>query len=131
MTNTRAIQVFEVSLKAALLHEGRLLLLQEATKQLERLPTLVGGRFFREPLEGRIYGLAVWSPHSLALPYALSLPVSQVPGRVPRRVAQILQLDGVTFANVHLSHGQILNRSQLVAPCRKCSRRTSGRYWRL
>ena len=95
-------------------HRPDLLLLQEATKELERLPTLVGGRFFREPLEGRIYGLAVWSPHSLALPYALSLPVSQVPGRVPRRVAQILQLDGVTFANVHLSHGQILNRSQLL-----------------
>ena len=95
-------------------HRPDLLLLQEATKELERLPTLVGGRFFREPLEGRIYGLAVWSPHSLALPNALSLPVSQVPGRVPRRVAQILQLDGVTFANVHLSHGQILNRSQLL-----------------
>jgi len=95
-------------------HRPDLLLLQEATKDLEALPTLVGGCFFREPLDGRIYGLAVWSPHSLAPPYALPLPVSLVPGRVPPRVAQILQLDGVTFANVHLSHGQILNRSQLL-----------------
>lgn len=96
------------------LHRPDLLLLQEATKELEALPALVGGRFFREPLDGRIYGLAVWSPHSLAPPYALALPVSQVPGRLPPRVAQILQLDGVTFANVHLSHGQILNRTQLL-----------------
>jgi len=95
-------------------HRPDLLLLQEATKDLEALPTLVGGCFFREPLDGRIYGLGAWSPHSLAPPYGLPLPISQVPGRVPPRVAQILQLDGVTFANVHLSHGQILNRSQLL-----------------
>ena len=78
------------------------------------LPALVGGYFFREPLEGRIYGLAVWSPHPLLRPYALRLPVSQVPGRVPPRVAQIVQLGDVTFANVHLSHGQFLNRWQLM-----------------
>src|SRR5450756_1818397 len=78
------------------------------------LPALVGGYFFREPLEGRIYGLAVWSPHPLLRPYALRLPVSQVPGRVPPRVAQIVQLGDVAFANVHLSHGQFLNRWQLV-----------------
>jgi len=78
------------------------------------LPALVGGCFFCEPLEGRIYGLAVWSPHPLLRPYALRLPVSQVPGRVPPRVAQIVQLGDVTFANVHLSHGQFLNRWQLM-----------------
>ena len=78
------------------------------------LPALVGGYFFRQPLEGRIYGLAVWSPHPLPRPHALRLPVSQVPGRVPPRVAQIVQLGEVTFANVHLSHGQFLNRWQLM-----------------
>ena len=78
------------------------------------LPALVGGNLFREPLEGRTYGLAVWSPHPLLRPYALRLPVSQVPGRVPPRVAQIVQLGNVTFANVHLSHGQFLNRRQLM-----------------
>jgi endonuclease/exonuclease/phosphatase family metal-dependent hydrolase len=70
--------------------------------------------FFREPFDGRIYGLAVWSPRPLKPPYALRLPVSSVPGRVPPRVAQITQLGNVAFANVHLSHGQFLNRRQLL-----------------
>jgi len=95
-------------------HHPDLLLLQEATEGLGELPEWVGGYFFREPLDGRIYGLAVWSPHPLRPPYALPLPVSQLPGRVPPRVAQIMQLGDVAFANVHLSHGQILNRWQLA-----------------
>ena len=101
---------------AALIERQRpdLLLLQEATEELRELPALVGGHFFREPLDGRIYGLAVWSPHPLPPPYALRLPVSQVPGRVPPRVAQIVQFGDVAFANVHLSHGQFLNRWQLL-----------------
>lgn len=95
-------------------HRPDLLLLQEATEELHALPARVGGTFFREPLDGRIYGLAVWSPHPLPQPYALRLPVSQVPGRVPPRVAQIVQFGEVAFANVHLSHGQFLNRWQLL-----------------
>ena len=95
-------------------HHPDLLLLQEAIEEMADLPALVGGYFFRQPLEGRIYGLAVWSPHPLPRPHALRLPVSQVPGRVPPRVAQIVQLGDVTFANVHLSHGQFLNRWQLM-----------------
>ena len=73
---------------AALIEQHRpdLLLLQEATEELAELPARVGGCFFREPLDGRIYGLAVWSPHPLARPYALPLPASQVPGRVPERI---------------------------------------------
>jgi len=73
-------------------HHPDLLLLQEATEELAELPTRVGGCFFREPLDGRIYGLAVWSPHGLPRPYVLPLPVSQVPGRLPPRVAQIAKL---------------------------------------
>jgi endonuclease/exonuclease/phosphatase (EEP) superfamily protein YafD len=95
-------------------HRPDLLLLQEATEELAALPALVGGHFFREPLDGRIYGLAVWSPHPLPRPYALRLPVSQVPGRVPPRLAQIVRLGDIAFANVHLSHGQFLNRWQLL-----------------
>ncbi len=95
-------------------HRPDLLLLQEATEELAALPDLVGGHFFREPLDGRVYGLAVWSPHPLPRPYALRLPVSQVPGRVPPRLAQIVQLGDIAFANVHLSHGQFLNRWQLL-----------------
>ena len=95
-------------------HRPDLLLLQEATEELAELPARIGGYFFREPLDGRIYGLAVWSPHPLAPPYVLPLPVSQLPGCVPPRVAQIVQLGDVAFANVHLSHGQLLNRWQLA-----------------
>lgn len=95
-------------------HRPDILLLQEATEELAALPAIIGGSFFREPLDGRIYGLAVWSPRPLPPPYALRLPVSSVPGRVPPRVAQIAQLGNVAFANVHLSHGQFLNRRQLL-----------------
>jgi endonuclease/exonuclease/phosphatase family metal-dependent hydrolase len=91
-----------------------LFLLQEATDEINALPSLVGGHFFRHPMQKRIYGLAVWSPHPLRSPQILSLPVSALPGRVPPRVAQIVQLHGVTIANVHLSHGQFLNRRQLL-----------------
>ena len=40
-------------------HHPDLLFLQEAIEETADLPALVGGYFFREPLEGRIYGLAV------------------------------------------------------------------------
>lgn len=91
-----------------------LLLMQEATAEMERLPTLLGGHFYREPLPGRIHGLACWSPHALLPPETLPLPVSRMPGRVPPRIAQIIRLGEVTVANVHLSHGQLLNRWQLL-----------------
>ena len=101
---------------AALVEEYHpdLLLMQEATEEMVDLPTSVGGHFFREHLHGRVYGLAAWSRHPLAPPVALPLPVSAMPGRVPPRVAQIVRFGDVTFANVHLSHGQFLNRRQLA-----------------
>jgi endonuclease/exonuclease/phosphatase family metal-dependent hydrolase len=91
-----------------------LLLLQEATEDIGGLPALVGGHFFRHPMHGRIYGLAAWSPHEFPQTTALGLPVSVLPGGVPPRVAQIVRFGGVNFANVHLSHGQFLNRWQLL-----------------
>ena len=91
-----------------------LFLFQEATEDMSALPSLVGGHFFRHPMQKRVYGLAVWSPHPLQPPQILSLPVSALPGRVPPRVAQIVQLQRITIANVHLSHGQFLNRRQLL-----------------
>lgn len=90
-----------------------LLLLQEATEEISALPALVGGHFFRHPMQKRIYGLAAWSPHPFPPTSALHLPMSVVPGRVPRRVAQIVKFNGISFANVHLSHGQFLNRFQI------------------
>ena len=91
-----------------------LLLLQEATIDLESLPDLVGGHFFRDPMQDRIYGLAAWSPHPMSRPQAVRLPASTLPGRVPPRIAQLEHFRGISFANVHLSHGQFLNRWQLL-----------------
>lgn len=95
-------------------HKPDLLLLQEATEEMDGLPGLVGGHFFREPMQGRIYGLAVWCPHPLPRPRILRLPASTLPGRAPPRIAQIVNFRGTSFANVHLSHGQFLNRWQLL-----------------
>jgi endonuclease/exonuclease/phosphatase family metal-dependent hydrolase len=91
-----------------------LVLLQEATEDVTALPSLVGGHFFRHPMHERIYGLAAWSPHPFPPSTTLRLPFSVLPGRVPPRVAQIVKFHGISFANVHLSHGQFLNRWQLL-----------------
>ncbi len=88
--------------------------MQEATRAVEALPALIGGHFHRRPLPTRIHGLAAWSPHFLPTPEVLPLPVSPMPGRLPQRIAQLVRLGDVTFANVHLSHGQLLNRRQLL-----------------
>jgi len=90
-----------------------LLLLQECTEAIVSLPSLVGGHFFRHPMQSRIYGLAAWSPHPFPQSTEIRLPYSILPGRVPPRLAHIITFQGVTIANVHLSHGQFLNRFQL------------------
>jgi endonuclease/exonuclease/phosphatase family metal-dependent hydrolase len=94
-------------------HHPDLLLLQECTEEIVTLPNLVGGHFFRHPMQSRIYGLAAWSPHPFPQSTAIRLPYSILPGRVPPRLAQIIAFHGITIANVHLSHGQFLNRFQL------------------
>jgi endonuclease/exonuclease/phosphatase family metal-dependent hydrolase len=94
-------------------HHPDLLLLQECTEDITSLPSLVGGHFFRHPMQARIYGLAAWSPHPVPQSTAIRLPYSILPGRVPPRLAQIIAVRGMTIANVHLSHGQFLNRFQL------------------
>ena len=101
---------------AALVERERpeLLLMQEATEHIDSLPALAGGHFHRLPWPGKIHGLAAWSRHPIASPRPLALPASKLPGKQPRRRAQILQVNGITFANVHLSHGQLLNRRQLA-----------------
>lgn len=87
-----------------------LLLMQEATHDIDHLPKLLGGCYHRHPLPGRIHGLAIWSPTKLDRePQALPLPS----GAVFHRVCQILDLGEFSVANVHLSHGQVLNRRQL------------------
>lgn len=86
-----------------------LLLLQEATAEIDALPALLGGEYRRSPLPGRIHGLAAWSPHSLPTVRELRLPS----GPVIKRVCQIIDLPEFSLANVHLSHGQVMNRRQL------------------
>jgi endonuclease/exonuclease/phosphatase (EEP) superfamily protein YafD len=87
-----------------------LLLMQEATAAIDGLPARVGGQYARVPLPGRIHGLAAWSPVPMAgEPRVLRLP----PGAMFDRVCQIVDLGGFAVANVHLSHGQVLNRRQL------------------
>jgi endonuclease/exonuclease/phosphatase family metal-dependent hydrolase len=100
---------------AKLVHSRRpdLLLLQEATEEIMELPSLVGGYFYRHPMQQRIYGLACWSPHPFPTSTSIRLPASILPGRVPPRLAQIINFHDITIANVHLSHGQFLNRYQL------------------
>jgi endonuclease/exonuclease/phosphatase (EEP) superfamily protein YafD len=87
-----------------------LLLMQEATEQIDGLAQRLGGHYARHPLPGRHHGLAAWSPAPFRLaPEAIDLP----PGLIVRRVCQIIELLGFSVGNVHLSHGQRLNRRQL------------------
>jgi endonuclease/exonuclease/phosphatase (EEP) superfamily protein YafD len=87
-----------------------LLVMQEALQELDALPRRVGGHYARVALPGRRHGLAAWSPFPFAkAPSDLALQ----PGMVVRRVCQIIETGDCSVANVHLSHGQLLNRRQL------------------
>ena len=87
-----------------------ILLMQEATHDIDPLPRYVGGGYSRVPLPGRVHGLAVWMPGALPnRPVVMPLPS----GTMVHRVAQIIDVGPFTLANVHLSHGQLLNRRQL------------------
>ena len=87
-----------------------ILLMQEATHDIDALPQRIGGGYARVPLPGRVHGLAVWMPGALPnRPVVMPLPS----GSMVHRVAQIIDLGPFTVANVHLSHGQLLNRKQL------------------
>ncbi len=85
------------------------LLMQEATREIDSLQDYLGGFYSRVPLPGRIHGLAVWSAAARPKPQVLKLPS----GAVVDRVCQIIDLGAFSVANVHLSHGQLLNRRQL------------------
>ncbi|MGH1591061.1 endonuclease/exonuclease/phosphatase family protein [Methylobacterium phyllosphaerae] len=87
-----------------------LLLMQEATRAIGFLLDRIGGHYAWAPLPGRIHGLAMWSPRPWpAPPRVITLPS----GALVHRVCQILDLGEFGVANVHLSHGQMLNRRQL------------------
>jgi hypothetical protein len=40
-----------------------LFLMQEATAAMDHLPARIGGHYARNPLPGRLHGLAAWSPY--------------------------------------------------------------------
>lgn len=86
-----------------------LLLMQEATADIDGLPHEVGGFYDRAPLPGRIHGPAIWS----ALPHPPPRVVPLPAGALINRVALVLDAGAFAVANVHLSHGQVLNRRQL------------------
>ena len=87
----------------------QLLLMQEATRRIDDLPLRVGGFYSRVLQPGRIHGLAVWSPAEFPEPEVIDLPA----GAMFQRVSQVVDLGAFSVANVHLSHGQLLNRRQL------------------
>jgi endonuclease/exonuclease/phosphatase family metal-dependent hydrolase len=88
-----------------------LLLMQEATEEMDGLPLLLGGHYHRASLPGRVHGLAAWSPRRLAAGTATVMPLQA--GAMFQRVCQIVDIGEFAVANVHLSHGQVLNRRQL------------------
>jgi len=87
-----------------------LLLMQEATRGIGFLKERVGGHYAWAPLPGRIHGLAMWSPTPWPTP-PRTVPIPS--GALVHRVCQVLDLGSFGVANVHLSHGQMLNRRQL------------------
>lgn len=87
----------------------RLLLMQEVTQRMDDLPKHLGGSYARVLQPGRIHGLAYWSPEPVPEPLVLDLQK----GAMYRRVCQVVDLGAFVVANVHLSHGQLLNRRQL------------------
>jgi len=87
-----------------------LLLMQEATEALDQLPARIGGHYARNPLPGRHHGLAAWSPHPF---HGAPRPIALQPGVFVKRICQIVALERFSVANVHLSHGQLMNRRQL------------------
>lgn len=90
-----------------------LFLLQEATEGIDSLPSHAGGRFYKLPWKGKSYALGAWSANGELEITSLELPFSNVPGKFPPRVAQVLRFNHMSIVNVHLSHGQLLNRRQL------------------
>ncbi len=87
-----------------------LLLLQEVTRPFDGLCEVLGGSYAWEPQPGRVHGLAMWS----AVPWGETPVFSALrPGAWFERICQIVTLGEFGVANVHLSHGQRLNRRQL------------------
>lgn len=97
-----------------------LMLMQEAEAKMDALPLKLGGFYARLALPGRHHGLAAWSPRRFA---AREGGLALQRGLIVRRACQMIDLGDVSIANVHLSHGQWLNRGQLGRIARALPRR--------
>ena len=109
-------------------HHPDLVLMQEATALIDALPDRLGGNYRRAPMHRRDHGLAAWSSRpftskTVALPLAtrldLPVPVFRV---VEQRIALIVHIDAIELATVHLDHGQLANRRQLLHLLDVCPR---------
>lgn len=90
--------------------EPDIFLMQEAVSDFDRLPAALGGHYARIALPDRIHGTACWSRFPFARPpVSCALPS----GLMVKRAAQLIDFGSFSIANVHLSHGQLLNRRQL------------------
>ena len=100
---------------ARIVHDEKpdLFLMQEVVPAIGVLPEIAGGHYWWQSWPGKRYGMAIWSSAPLDVSSSLHLPKSPIPGTFPRRFAQVTETKGVTVSNVHLSHGQVLNRRQL------------------
>ena len=86
------------------------LLMQEATHMIDTLAEHAGGHYWRTLQPGRVHGLAIWTRSKPASPPRIvPLPASAM----FRRIGLVADLGPFSVANVHLSHGQMLNRRQL------------------
>ena len=90
-----------------------ILLLQEATTDIDRVTSLIGGSYWRQSMPNRNHGLAVWSPKPFAAPTVMELPFDPQSRSGDRRIAVALQFGDMHLVNVHLAHGQRLLRTQL------------------
>jgi endonuclease/exonuclease/phosphatase (EEP) superfamily protein YafD len=108
---------------AALIEHERpdVLLMQEATRFIDPLTDLVGGHYIRHRLPGNVHGHgpAIWSRNPFHKP---PVELALQNGLLIQRVCQLIDFGEFSVANVHLSHGQVLNRRQL----RRIGRRLSG-----
>lgn len=87
-----------------------IVVMQEAQEAVDELPEILGGYYDRIPLPGRPHGTACWS----RLPFTRPPSFCRLPrGLLVKRTAQLIDFGSFSLANVHLSHGQILNRRQL------------------
>ena len=100
----------------ALLERERpdVLLMQEVTQHMDVLPRRCPATTIACPGPAASTASRSGAGTISRTPHVLPLPASR-PARPPAaRRSQIVQVGDITFANVHLSHGQLLNRRQLL-----------------